>query len=152
MIVHSSAKDVSLPAMCAAIIRLAYKVRGLLRTRGIEASVLIPPNLLHRSVFHMHVPMPLLSDTTEALNLLDSQEIEHLSLPPQLNDGSRWKTLYEAIDLVQHHTTYLVRSVDFSQSYFCNDALQLHESLARVLHVPVPARNLRTRTGSGGPR
>ena len=142
VVVHTSASDGTSLASSASVLRLAYKLHGLLRARGITARVIMPPDLLQRRLFHMHLPLVLLSDATEALNLLDSQGIEFLSLPPALKPGSKWGRIYHELDMVSHHTRYLVRSLDFKQSFFCQGSAQLHESIS---HFPLLLR------GGAGP-
>ncbi|CAE7938823.1 pol, partial [Symbiodinium necroappetens] len=141
-VVHSLAPEPTVVAMSVTLLRLAFKVRGILLHHGKAHAVFLPPQLLHRSVFHRQVALSLFADMTEALNLLDRQGIENLYLPPLLKSHSPWMRLYEGIDLPPHHTKYLVRSQDFSEAYFCDDARQLADALWCLLSVPMEAERL----------
>ena len=132
VLVHALAPDPTVMSMSTTLLRLAFKVRGILLHQGRTHAVFLPQHLLHRSVFHRQVPMALLADMTEALNMLDRQGIEHLYLPPQLKGYSPWMRLYEGIDLLTHHTKYLVRNLDCSEAFFCNDTRQLAGALWNI--------------------
>ena len=99
VLVHSTAHDPTLLAASVCALRLAFKVRGILQHRGLHLPVYMPRELLQRGVFHGHVPLPLLSDTTEALNLVDTQGIEHLYLEPRFKSGSPWLAFRDGLTL-----------------------------------------------------
>ena len=131
-VVHATAPDPTVLAMSVTLLRLAFKVHGILQHQGHMHQIYIPASLLHRSLFHRHVPLSLLADATEALNLLDRQGIEHLWLPPNFKSASPWLSMYHGVDLPRQHTKYLARSHDFSQAFFCEGARQLAESLLQL--------------------
>ncbi|CAE7686334.1 pfp [Symbiodinium microadriaticum] len=135
ILVHSLAPEPTVVSMSVTLLRLAFKVRGILLHQGKAHAVFLPPQFLHRSVFHRQVALTLLADMTEALNLLDRQGIENLYLQPLLKPHSPWMRLYEGIDLPPQHTKYLVRSQDFSEAYFCDDARQLADALWNLVRL-----------------
>ena len=71
--VHSTAPSSTAQGISIGILRLAYKVQALLEVRGFSADVFLPSCLVRRTAFHGHVPLALLADATETLNLFDRQ-------------------------------------------------------------------------------
>ncbi|CAE7276591.1 pol [Symbiodinium sp. CCMP2456] len=135
-VVHTMAHDCSLQAMSAAVLRLACKVRGILLHFGAPSRIFMGAHLLQRTVFHGHVPLALLADSTEALNLLDSQGLDCLVLPPLFKPHSPWLALHDSVTLPAVHTKYLVRSLDFSAAFFCTGAQELADAMHRVKPTP----------------
>ena len=129
VLVHAVAHDATLQAVSVCALRLALKVRGILAQWGHLLPVFFPKELLQRSVFHGHVPLVLLSESTEALNLLDRQGLDHLHLEPVFKSGSPWLVFRDGISLPPLHTKYLVRDNDFTEAFFCDGAQQLSDAL-----------------------
>ena len=132
--VHSTAPSSTAQGISIGILRLAYKVHALLEARGFSADVFLPSHLVRRTVFHGHVPLALLADVTEALNLFDRQGAHVLHLAPTLTPGSSWLKLWVEPCVLAVHTRYLLRTKDFSTAVFCAGAAQLHEALTQVLN------------------
>ena len=129
VLVHAVAHDATLQAVSVCALRLAFKVRGILAQWGHLLPVFFPKELLQRSVFHGHVPLVLLGESTEALNLLDRQGIDHLHLEPVFKSGSPWLIFRDGLTLPPLHTKYLVRDNDFTEAFFCDGAQQLSDAL-----------------------
>ena len=129
VLVQVHASNDTLLARSIALLRLAYKVLGICEHFGREGNIVLPPQYLRRAIFHRHVPLPLLADATEALNLLDRQGVQRLFLEPPTKEGSRWSRLLNSADFVPQHSKYLVRTLNFSHAYFCEGAQQLTDAL-----------------------
>ncbi|CAE7787727.1 ebh [Symbiodinium sp. CCMP2456] len=115
-VVHTHAHDGTMQAMSATVLRLALKVQGILAHWGTHTKVFLEAGLLQRTVFHRQVPLALLAEVTEALNLFDRQGGDCLFMPPAFKDHSPWLHQYRMVTLVDHHTKYLARTLDYSSS------------------------------------
>ena len=136
--VHTVAPALTKQGQSVGALRLAFKLHALLETHRHVAQVFLPEDLVSRTVFHEHVPLTLLSDATEALNLFDRQGPQLLSFPPKLAAGSKWTLLWHQLRAVPLHTEYLVRTVDFGQACFCEDTTTLHSALHRMMSWRAP--------------
>ncbi|CAE7264514.1 unnamed protein product [Symbiodinium sp. CCMP2456] len=92
VVVHVHAGNTCLD-IGASLLRLSFKIKAILALRGIEVTVFCELAHLQRAVFHRHVPLTLLPEATEALNLLDGQGIASLKLPPKPKSGSVWQRM-----------------------------------------------------------
>ncbi|OLP88015.1 hypothetical protein AK812_SmicGene30688 [Symbiodinium microadriaticum] len=90
VLVHAVAHDATLQAVSVCALRLALKVRGILAQWGHLLPVFFPKELLQRSVFHGHVPLVLLSESTEAFFCDGAQQLSdalfHMFLARFLTD------------------------------------------------------------------
>ena len=122
-------------AQSATALRLAFKLHAILEHHSVLARVLMPQTCLNRSVMHNQVPLNLLSEATEALNIMDRQGVQCLYLPPNPHKtrDSPWAAQVKAIEFVPQHTKYLLRDPTFTVAFFCEGAQQLSDAVTRCL-------------------